>query len=195
MHPAFCNAEALLHRFADEKRWEMIHPAENWPTGIGQRARRRRRERIIHALFDIGVITKGIGAVLEVIGGALLLLVNPLRIHHVVRILTQHELSHDPHDLVARYLMHSTKDFSAGTQMFGAIYLLWHGAVKVALVAALLLRQRWAYPAAIGAFGLFVVYQLYRCSHTHAVELLVLSAVDVAVIIMTALEYQRLRSV
>src|SRR4051794_33656006 len=108
----------------------MIHPAEKWPTAIVRRARpRRRRDRLIHALFDIGVITKGIGAVLEVVGGALLLFVNPLRIHHVVRILTQHELSHDPHDLVARYLLHSTQDFSAGAQMFGAIYLLWHGAI------------------------------------------------------------------
>ena len=180
-----------MHQCADEKRWEMIHPAEKWPIGIAPR--RARAGRIIHALFDIGVITKGIGAALEMVGGGLLLFVDPLRIHHVVRMLTQHELSHDPHDVVARYLMNSTQDLSAGTQMFGAIYLLWHGAIKIALVAALLLRQRWAYPAAIGAFGLFVAYQLYRYSHTHAPELLVLSVIDAAVIIMTALEYARLR--
>ena len=79
--------------------------------------------------------------------------------------------------------------------MFAATYLLWHGIVKIGLVAALLLRRRWAYPWAIVAFTLFLVYQLYRYSHTHAPELLVLSGVDVLVIGLTWLEYKRLEAI
>ncbi|MEA2709735.1 MAG: hypothetical protein QOF78_2336 [Phycisphaerales bacterium] len=169
----------------------MTHPAENWANGIP--TIRGRAERIIHAIFDISVMIKGIEAGFEIIGGALLLFVNPIRIQNVLKILTLHELSRDPHDLVARYLLHTTDHFSAGAQLFAAIYLLWHGAVKLALVTALLLKQRWAYPGAIGAFGLFLAYQLYRYSHTHAPELLALSVVDVLVIVMTWLEYARLR--
>jgi uncharacterized membrane protein len=60
-------------------------------------------------------------------------------------------------------------------------------------VAGLLLKLRWAYPAAIVAFTLFVVYQLYRYSHTHSTALLALSALDAAVIALTWLEYRRLK--
>jgi predicted membrane protein DUF2127 len=89
--------------------------------------------------------------------------------------------------------VHSAQGLSAGAKMFGAIYLLWHGVVKVGLVAALLLKRRWAYPVAIVAFLLFLAYQLYRYSHTYAPELLVLSVLDVVVIVLTWFEYGRLR--
>jgi uncharacterized membrane protein len=152
------------------------------------------RDRVVHLLFDISVITKGIDGVLEIVGGILLFLLSPLQVYSVVRILTQHELSQDPHDLLANYLRNSTQRLSGGAQAFGAMYLLWHGAVKVVLVTALLLKRRWAYPAAILAFLLFLAYQLYRYSHTHSPELLVLSVVDVLVIVLTWLEYKRLLS-
>lgn len=152
------------------------------------------RDRLVHVLFEISVISKGIDGALEIVGGALLFLVSPTKIYTIVRILTQHELSEDAHDLVATYLLNSTQHLSGGTQRFAAMYLLWHGVVKVALVTALLLKQRWAYPAAIVAFLLFLAYQLYRYAHTHSPELLVLSVVDVFVIVLTWLEYQRLRT-
>ena len=57
--------------------------------------------------------------------------------------------------------------------------------VKVVLVWALLRRYLWAYPIGIAAFSLFLVYQLYRYSHTHSTWLLVLSLLDVAVVVLT----------
>lgn len=153
------------------------------------------KQRLIHISFDIGVIGKGIDGVLEIVGGTLLFLVNPAQISYIVRLLTQHELSEDPTDLVAGYLLHAAQHLSASAQTFGAVYLLGHGIIKVGLVAALLRRQFWAYPAAIAAFLLFLIYQLYRYSHTHATWLLVLSAVDVFVIAITWLEYRRLRAI
>jgi uncharacterized membrane protein len=150
--------------------------------------------RIGHILFDLSVIGKGVDGVLETIGGVLLFFVNSTQIHTVVRVLTQHELSEDPHDLVATYLLNSTQHLASGAQTFAAVYLLWHGLVKVALVTGLLLRRRWAYPTAIWAFLLFLLYQLYRYMHTRAPELLVLSVLDVVVITLTWLEYKRLRA-
>jgi len=152
------------------------------------------RGRLVHAFFTISVVSKGVDGALEIVGGTLLFFVNPVQIYNIVRILTQHELSEDPHDLVATYLLNSAQHLSASAQLFAGTYLLWHGVVKVVLVAALLLKQRWAYPAAILAFLLFLTYQLYRYSHTLAPELLVLSVFDVVVIVVTWLEYKRLRT-
>jgi uncharacterized membrane protein len=149
---------------------------------------------MVHLLFTIGVISKGVDGVLEVLGGVLLCFVTPAQIQSIVRMLTQHELSEDPHDLLAGYLLHIAQHFSASVQIFAAAYLVWHGVVKVGLVVALLQKRIWAYPAAIMAFVLFLIYQLYRYAHTRSAWLLVLSAVDVFVIVITWLEYKRLRA-
>jgi uncharacterized membrane protein len=152
----------------------------------------RLKDRLVHLFFTLGVWAKGIDGVLEIIGGVLLFFFGPAQIKSLVRSLTQHELSEDPHDLIANYLLNSVRQLTTGAELFAAVYLLWHGAVKVGLVTALLLRERWAYPVAIIAFALFLAYQLYRWSHTHSVELLVLSVLDIFVIVITWLEYRRL---
>jgi len=152
------------------------------------------RERLIHGLFDLGALAKGIDGVLEIVGGGLLFVVDPSQLHRVARLLLQHELSEDPDDVVATYLLRTAQHLSPGTQTFAAAYLLWHGVVKVGLVAGLLLRRRWAYPVAIVAFLLFLAYQLYRYTRTFSPELLALSVVDVVIIVLTWLEYARLRA-
>jgi uncharacterized membrane protein len=155
----------------------------------------QRKSRTIHVFFNLSVIAKGIDGALEIVGGVLLFFVSPDRINAVIRVLTQHELSEDPGDLIATYLLNSTHHLTKGVTMFAAAYLLWHGVVKVGLVAALLLKRRWAYPAAIVAFFLFLGYQLYRYTHTHSPALLALSIADVVVIILTWIEYKRLKAI
>jgi uncharacterized membrane protein len=155
----------------------------------------KRKFQSIHLFFNLSVIVKGIDGALEIVGGILLFFVSPDRISAVIRALTQHELSEDPRDLVATYLLNSTHNLTKGVTIFAAAYLLWHGMVKAGLVAGLLLKRRWAYPAAIVAFLLFVVYQLYRYIHTHSPALLALSVLDVLVIILTWIEYKRLKAI
>jgi len=152
-----------------------------------------KRQKMVHLLFNIGVISKGVDGVLEVLGGLLLCFLSPAQIQSIARMLTQHELSEDPHDLLAGYLLHVAQHFSASVQIFAAAYLVWHGIVKVGLVVALLQKRLWAYPAAITAFALFLIYQVYRYTHSRSAWLLELSAVDVFVIAITWLEYKRLR--
>src|SRR5215210_2387472 len=113
-------------------------------------------------LFEIGIIGKGIDGAAELLGGILLLLSSPDRLRHFAVLLTQGELSEDPHDLIATHLLHSADGLTGGEVRFGAIYLLAHGVVKVVLVIALLLDKLWAYPWMIAFLTLFIGYQLYR---------------------------------
>jgi uncharacterized membrane protein len=144
--------------------------------------------------FRVGVVGKGVDGALEIVGGALLLALSRSQVHGIVGALTQHELSEDPGDVVARALLHAARHLSAGAKVFGAVYLLGHGVVKVGLVVALLRRRLWAYPTAILVFLGFLGYQLYRYSRTAAPWMLLLSAIDVFVIAVTWLEYRRLRA-
>ncbi len=147
---------------------------------------------LIHRLFSLGMIGKAVDGVFEVIGGISLFLVRPDQISGLFGALTQHELNEDPHDLVAGWILQSVQHLSTGTEVFAAFFLLCHGVVKIALVVALWKRQLWAYPAAMVIFGLFLLYQGYRFAHTHSVWMLTLSVLDVLVIVLTWLEYQRL---
>lgn len=152
-----------------------------------------RRDRTVHLLFRLGAIGKVVDGVLEIIGGVALLFVNPGQITGIVGALTQHELSRDPHDLVAGMLVRASQQVSSGTELFAALFLLWHGVVKVGLMLGLLRNRMWAYPAAIAAFAAFLGYQLYRYTHTRSGWLVLLSILDVGVIVLTWLEYQRVR--
>jgi uncharacterized membrane protein len=157
------------------------------------RVREFLRRPPVQIAFDIGIFFKGLDGVLEIVGGLLLFVVRPETIMGILTTLTQHELSEDPHDRIASQLVRLAQDFSASAQVFAGIYLLSHGVIKVVLVASLFREQLWAYPAAIAVFTLFIAYQMYRYALEPSTAMLALSVLDVIVIVLTWLEYRRLK--
>ncbi len=131
---------------------------------------------------------------LESLAGLLLLVVPPHELGHLASMLTQDELAENPRDALVTLLLHTFQHLSAGTETFAALYLLGHGAIKLTLVATLLKEKLWGFPVALSAFGLFLVYQLYRFAHTRSGWLLAVSVLDVFVIVLTCLEYKRVRN-
>ncbi len=148
------------------------------------------RSRLRERLFHLALYLKGLDAILEIVGGIALLLVSPAWIVRLVAVATQDELIEDPRDLVANFLRRWVQHLSVGTQHFAAAYLLAHGVVKIGLVVGLLTARYWAYPAAIVALALFVAYQLYRFTLTHAIGLIVFSAFDLVLIMLIWAEYR-----
>ncbi len=151
------------------------------------------RDRVVHLAFDVGIVAKGIDGTLEILGGILLLVLSSERINAAAGFVTHHVLHESSQDFVGHLLTQSVSHLTGSAKLFGAVFLFWHGAIKVGLVVALLRRQWWAYPVAIGAFAIFVAYQLYRYMHTQSIWLIGLSALDGFVIVLTWLEYQRLK--
>ena len=147
-----------------------------------------------HKIFQLLIVLKGIDGVLEIIGGFLFLIVSPLTFNKVVKLLTQHELSEDPRDLVANYLVHVSEHLSINSQVFGFIYLLSHGVIKFFIIISLLKKKMWAYPAAIAFFAAFGIYQIYKYEITGSIGWILLTLSDVFIIILTWLEYRSLKS-
>jgi uncharacterized membrane protein len=145
--------------------------------------------------FEVGLILKGLDGVLEVTGGLLLVFVSPHAIARLARVLTAHELSEDPHDLVARYLLHTTGHLTGSATAFGAVYLLSHGIAKVVLVALVLRHKLWAYPWLIALLAAFIGYQLYRITAVRfSWGLTALTIFDLALVWLTWREYQARRA-
>lgn len=144
--------------------------------------------------FRISVALKGLDGALETIGGLILLFVRPDAIARLARTLTQHELSQDPHDFIARHVLRSATHLSHGTTFFAALYLLTHGAAKVFLVVAVLQHRFWAYPAIIVLLVAFILYQLYRLVFVKpTVGLSLLTIFDAFVVWLTWREYRATR--
>ena len=145
-------------------------------------------------LFRTSVLLKGLDALLEIAGGIALWFVNPIQIVRLTALLTQDELSEDPHDIVANYLRHAAGRLSVSGEHFMALYLLSHGIVKMFAVVALLKNKLWGYPLSIVVFGGFIVYQIYRFTLTRGIGLIALTVFDLVVIVLIWLEYRAVKS-
>lgn len=152
-----------------------------------------RNKDIVHVSFELGLLIKGIDGILEIVGGFLLLYLNPSRMSHLIVFLTQHELSEDPKDFVANALIHFSNGFSIRTQAFGVLYLISHGVIKCILIALLWRKKLWAYPLTIVSLVLFIAYQIYRYSIHASASLLLLTVFDAIMIALTFIEYKRMK--
>lgn len=150
-------------------------------------------EKYLHLAFEITLILKGIFALLEILGGILAYFITQQFLLRLVVAITQDELTEDPRDFVARYLLQSAQGFSISSQHFTSLYLLSHGIIKIFLVAGLLREKFWFYPLAIIVFVLFILYQFFRFSVTHSFWLLAITLLDIIVIWLTWHEYRYLQ--
>lgn len=151
------------------------------------------KQILIHKTFLVGVLLKGLNGFLEIIGGIAVLIVAPNSWHQLAKILTRAELIEDPHDFIATFLLNITSHISDSATLFGSIYLLSHGIIKLALIIGLLTKRLWTYPLAMVIFFIFIISQLYYYMHKPSVTLIVLSILDIFVIWLTYLEYRRLK--
>jgi uncharacterized membrane protein len=141
--------------------------------------------------FKISLYLKGADGLLELLGGVLLLVIKPQELNKLARSLTIQELSRDPHDFIANHILKSAHNLTTGTLLFGALYLMSHGVVKIILVAEVLRQHLWAYIALIIVTASFVLYQVYRLYIHLSVGLILLTMFDLLIIYLTQKEYRK----
>jgi uncharacterized membrane protein len=141
--------------------------------------------------FRVGLWGKFINGSLECLGGVLLLLISPDQINRWTRSFTEGELSRDPHDFIANHILKSAHDLSGASLIFGALYLLSHGIVKLVLVVEVWRNHLWAYVGLIGVTSLFVIYQVYRIIDDYTWFMFILTIFDLIIIYLTQKEYRR----
>jgi uncharacterized membrane protein len=142
--------------------------------------------------FRISLLLKGLNGLAEVIGGILLLLIKPEQINKIAENLTQDQLSNDPHDFIANHILNSAHHLTGASLLFGALYLLSHGIVKLVLVVEVIRDKLWAYIALIAVTAVFIVYQLYRLIFVgFTLGMLYLTVLDLVIIYLTQKEYRR----
>jgi uncharacterized membrane protein len=148
---------------------------------------------LLDKAFEVGIIFKGVDGALEIVGGILLLAVPSSTIQHLTWLITHHELTEDPGDFLANNAVRLGHQLAVGRIAFALIFLLPHGAVKVALVIALLRQKLWAYPWALGALTVFLIYQMYLVIAHTTIITAALTVLDVVIIWLVWREWQKVR--
>lgn len=138
----------------------------------------------VHRLFLVSITLKGLHALVEIAGGIALYFFSTDRIVGWL-----YSKSDRSDDLFARF----ARTFSGQEHHFYALYLVSHGLINLAIVAALLSRRLWAYPATFAVLAAFIAYQLYRFTFTHDIGLIAITVLDLIVMALAWNEYRLLR--
>lgn len=149
--------------------------------------------RAWHIAFEISLALKGVFAGVEVIASLFTYFVAKQFVLNLVETIMRTELTEEPFDFVANYLLHTIQNLSVSSQHFVAFYLFSHGVIKLWFIIGLWREKRAYYPAAVAVFGLFIAYQVYRYNFTHSLLLLLITLLDVVVVWLTWREYRQLR--
>ncbi|MCX6718496.1 MAG: DUF2127 domain-containing protein [Candidatus Staskawiczbacteria bacterium] len=142
--------------------------------------------KLIDKTFEIGILIKSFFGVFEVLAGIVFAISGRLAMNNFIIALTQQEISDDPNDFFANYII----NFFTGVHAFAIVYLIFHGLVNIFLAIALFKNKIWFYPWASAGFSAFMVYQVFRYFHTHSVLLLFLTLFDLFIISIILLEYK-----
>jgi uncharacterized membrane protein len=150
--------------------------------------------KVWHWLFEASLAVKGLLTGAESVAGLGLVLVPNAMIARLVYWLTHYEIAEDPTDTMAAWTLRAVEQFPIGTQHFYAIYLMFHGGLKLGIVILLWRRVMWAYPAGMVVLAGFVAYQVYEFVHSGSPFLLMLAMFDLFMIGLIWKEFRALNA-
>lgn len=148
---------------------------------------------VLDKTYEIGIVIKGVDGILELLGAALLIAVPPHYFESFAKWLTDIEAGSSGHGFISSHVLQIGHRLAEGHDVFGILFLLTHGLVKVVLVACLLRQKLWAYPFGMGALTLFLAYQLYEMVMRPTFGMGFLTVLDAIIIWLVWREWQQVR--
>jgi len=109
--------------------------------------------------------------------------------------LMNHELIEDTTDFLIQAISPLLQHTSFTVTYFLAVYLIFWGIVDILISINLLKHKMWAFPIGIYIIGIFVLYEIYRFSHTHSLVLACVIIIDLILIWLIKKEYTKLKSI
>ena len=147
------------------------------------------KKKGFNTLFKISLLIKEIDAIIEMIGGALVLFTSKIVLVDFILNFFQNELTDDPKNYLGNFIVNSAADLSVSSQYFLGTYLLLHGIIKIFLIINLFNKKLWAYPTTIIVFSLFIIYESYIFSTSHSLWTLSFTLFDILIVLLTGHEY------
>ncbi len=153
----------------------------------------KNKEDIYDLLFRIGMGWRIFyGSLRLMLGFALLRVIGTPLAYLFYRIMSP-AIIEDPNDFLLRVTGPLLQHLSLTVTYFLAAYLIFWGIVDIFFSISLLKHRMWAFPVSIYLIGAFVLYELYRFSHTHSLILAGVIAIDLVLLWLIREEYHELK--
>lgn len=146
------------------------------------------QKSLIHTLFRISILIKGIDGILEILIG-IGLFISSKNDNQLIQLLIQKELDTDPKDTISNFLFHFFQNVSVSTEHFIISYLVIHGIIKFGILLALWTERKWAFMVSGFLLSFFVIYQTLRFVHTHSLSLLLFISFDLLLLFFMWRDY------
>jgi uncharacterized membrane protein len=157
-------------------------------------AERESRSAVTDLLFRIGMYWRIVYGAISFSFGIFLLRLVGTPLSQVLYRALGSELAEDPRDFLVSIGLGAVTHLSFSVTYFIAIYFIFWGFIDVALSIALLRHKLWAFVPSMYLIALFVVYEMYRYTHTHSSILLFIIFIDIILILLIRNEYKNLKS-
>jgi uncharacterized membrane protein len=152
------------------------------------------KDTIINIGFYGGMFIKAVNALIEFLGGILMIALNHESLYSLIELIALPELRQDPNDVLMNYLITVGNNLSIGSQHSIAVYMLLHGSIKMVVIYLLWNKKIWAYKPAVAVFGLFIAYEVYSYLNSSSLLMLFIIIIDAAIIALIILEYKHLKA-
>ena len=141
--------------------------------------------------YDIGVIIKGIDGAIEFLAG-LVLWISPRVVHLVLTAIAgeAREGKTATRHFIAGYVARLDSQLARSGLVFLIVFLVIHGAVKLALVYCLLRKIHRAYPIALAVLTAFLAYQIYALVTAPSIGFVIFTVLDAIIIYLVYREYR-----
>lgn len=144
-----------------------------------------------HRLFLLTLWVKAVLGVIQLGTAAAIFAGVAARLPAAATWLFQAELTENPADFIAMHVISLVGLVPGSDLTFYAAYFSAHGALHIAIVAALIWGAGWAHRAAVAVLWIFVVYQMAEWMSVGGPTLLLLTAIDLLVIWITIRDHRR----
>ncbi len=167
-------------------------PIDPVSVAYGAPIRRSGVAALLHRIFGASLLLKGLYAAAEVGAGLALWAIGSARILAFVTGLTTRGAAEDPQGPLAHAALWIARMLPLDTHHFVEIYLVAHGAVKIAIVVGLMRRIPWVYPTGMAVIGAFVAYQMWYFVVAPSAGLLLLSGLDALIVALIWREWREM---
>lgn len=150
----------------------------------------KNKEELLDVSFNAMLLGKSIFAFVEFLSGLLLICIPLDLIKSTIQQLAV-SITFAP---LSSMITHAGEKLTNDATLFAIVYLLLHGALKLVTLALLWRKILWSYPLSILLLVGFIIYQIFEFFNHGSISMLVLCVVDLVMIVLTLLEYRKLKA-
>jgi len=151
------------------------------------------KQATIEKLFLIGMWWRILYGLFRFTFGLMLLSVVGSPLLDVFYAVMRHELTDEPGDILVRTVTSVLHQHPFQVTYFLAGYFLFWSILDIILSITMLRKKTWAFPISFVLIGLFIVYEIFRFTHTHSLVLLWIISFDIFLMWIIKREYQKIK--